>query len=133
MRVKSKVNCTRKITNEDVLKYEPLIEKYIRESVVRNWNEASASKTNGEISLGNSGYTINDVRQYLRTELCVALYKYNADYRTDDGRSVQESTFVYRHLWNRIGQLMKRLTKTRCGYGVWMSNVDEVLWEVDKE
>jgi hypothetical protein len=34
----------RKLTNEDIVKYEPMIEKYIRDSVVKNWNEASTLK-----------------------------------------------------------------------------------------
>lgn len=123
----------RKLTNEDVLKYEPMVEKYIRDYVVKNWNEASTSKNKGEVTLGNSGFCVNDIRQHLRAEVCVALYNYNPDYRTKEGRSVKESTFVYQHLFNRIGQLMKRLTKKRYGYGVWHSNLEETLWEVDTE
>ena len=123
----------RTITNQDILKYEPLVEKYIRDYVVKNWNEASTSKSRGEIALGNTGMSINDIRQHLRTEVCVALYNYNPDYRTKEGRSVKELTFVYQHLFNRIGQMMKRLTKKRYGYGAWTSNLEEVLWETDRE
>lgn len=123
----------RKLTNEDVLKYEPMVEKYIRDYVVKNWNEASTSKSKGEVALGNSGLCVNDIRQHLRAEVCVALYNYNPDYRTKEGRSVKESTFVYQHLFNRIGQLMKRITKPRYGYGIWHSNLEETLWEVDRE
>lgn len=123
----------RKLTNEDVLKYEPMIEKYIRDSVVKNWNEAQMYKTNPDISLGNTGLTINDIRQHLRAEVCVALHNYDPNYRTKDGRSVKESTFVFQHLSNRTGQMMKRLTKKRYGYGIWHSSLEEVLWEIDKE
>jgi hypothetical protein len=123
----------RALTNEDVLKYEPMVEKYIRDSVVKNWNEASTSKNRGDVSLGNSGLTVNDIRQHLRAEVCVALHNFNPDYRTKDGRSVKESTFVFQHLSNRIGQLMKRLTKKKYGYGVWHSNIEETLWETDRE
>jgi hypothetical protein len=123
----------RVLTDADILKYEPMIEKYIRDSVVKNWNEASSSKGKGDISLGNTGLTINDIRQHLRAEVCVALYNYNPNYRTKDGKSVKESTFVFRHLFNRTGQLMKRLTKKRYGYGVWHANLEEVLWETDPE
>jgi hypothetical protein len=124
---------SRILTNEDVLKYEPMVEKYIRDSVVKNWNEASTNKARGDVSLGNSGFTVNDIRQHLRAEVCVALHNYNPDYRTKEGKSVKESTFVYQHLYNRIGQMMKRLTKKRYGYGVWHSNLEETLWEIDRD
>jgi hypothetical protein len=123
----------RVITNEDILKYEPMIEKYIRDSVIKNWNEASYSKNNGEVFLGNTGMTINDIRQHLRAEVCVALYNYDPNYKTKEGRSVKESTFVFQHLFNRTGQMMKRLTKKRYGYGIWHANIEEVLWEIEKE
>lgn len=123
----------RVLTNEDILKYEPMIEKYIRDSVVKNWNEANTSKSGGDITLGNTGMCLNDIRQHLRAEVCVALYNYNPDYRTKEGRSVKESTFVFQHLFNRTGQMMKRLTKKRYGYGVWTQNIEETLWEHDKD
>src|ERR1035437_4732238 len=132
-KVKAKRVFTRVITNEDILKYEPMVEKYIRDSVVKNWNEASTTKSKGDVSIGNSGFTVNDIRQHLRAEVCVALHNYNPDYRTKEGRSVKESTFVFSHLYNRIGQMMKRLTKKRYGYGVWHSNIEETLWETDRE
>jgi len=114
--VEEKVVVRRKLTNEDVTKYEPMVEKFIRDSCVKNWNEA---RTGGpDAPLGASGYTLNDLRQHLRTEICIALQNYNPDYRTKEGRSVKESTFVYQHLTFRVGQLMKRLTKKRAGYGV---------------
>jgi hypothetical protein len=123
----------RKITNEDIQKYEPMIEKYIRDSVVKNWNEASTAKAKGDISLGNSGLTVNDIRQHLRAEVCVALTKYNPNFRTKEGNSVKESTFVFQHLFNRTGQLMKRLTRRSYGYGVWHSNIEETIWEADQK
>jgi hypothetical protein len=73
------------------------------------------------------------MRQQLKMEVCIALQKYNPEYITESGRSVKESTFVYQHLFNRVGQLMKRLTKKRYGYGVWSSNLEEMLWEVDSD
>jgi hypothetical protein len=110
-----------------------MVEKYIREYVVKNWNEASASKNKGDTSLGNTGLSINDIRQHLRAEVCVALYNFNPEYRTKDGKTVKESTFVFGHLFNRIGQMMKRLTKKRQGYGVWHANIEEVMWETDRD
>lgn len=123
----------RTLTNEDILKYEPMIEKYMRDSVKKNWNEAQLGKNQGDIPLGNTGMTMNDIRQHLRAEVCIALYNYDPDYRTAQGRSVKESTFVFQHLFNRTGQLMKRLTKKRYGYGVWHSNIEETLWETDRD
>ena len=120
---------TRVLTNEDILKYEPMVEKYMRDSVQKNWNEAQMGKNQVDIPLGNTGMTMNDIRQHLRAEVCVALYNYNPDYRTKESRSVKESTFVFQHLFNRTGQLMKRPTKKRYGYGVWHSNIEETLWE----
>jgi hypothetical protein len=126
-------NPNRVITNEDVAKYEPMVEKYIRDYVLKNWNEASNAKGKGDVFLGNTGMSVNDIRQHLRAEVCVALYNYNPDYRTKDGKTVKESTFVFGHLFNRIGQMMKRLTKKRYGYGIWMQNIEQTLWERDGE
>ena len=121
----------RTLTNEDVMKYEPMVEKYIRDYVVKNWNEANTRKGGGDVALGNTGMSVNDIRQHLRTEVCVALYNFNPNYRTKEGRTVKESTFVFQHLFNRCGQMMKRLTKKRYGYGLWHSNIEETLWERD--
>ena len=133
--VKNHNKYNRTITNEDILKYEAMVEKYIQESVIKNWNEAKQDmgKNRGDASLGNTGMSLNDIRQHLRTEVCIALYNYNPNYRTKEGRSVKESTFVFGHLFNRTGQLMKRLTKKRQGYGVWHSNIEETQWEVDRD
>lgn len=122
----------RVVTDQDILKYEPMVEKYIRDSVVKNWNEAERGR-NSDVTLGNTGMSLEDIRQQLRTEVYVALMNYNPDYRTADNKSVKESTFVFRHLFNRTGQMMKRLTKKRYGYGVWHANLEETLLEVDKE
>lgn len=123
----------RTLTNEDILKYEPMVEKYIRDNVAKNWNEANTKKGMGDNSLGNTGLSLNDIRQHLRTEVCIALYNYNPNYRTKEGRSVKESTFVFQHLYNRTGQMMKRLTKKSKGYGVWHANIEETLWETDRD
>lgn len=120
---------TRKVTNEDIKKYIPMVNKYLRDSVVKNWNEASTKKGNDEITLGNTGMSIADIRQQLMTEVVVALQKFNPDYRTAEGKTVKESTFVFQHLFNRTGQLMKKLTKKRYGYGVWNSSIENVLGE----
>lgn len=120
---------TRIVTDDDVKKYIPMVNKYIRDSVCKNWNESSTSKESDEISLGNTGMSIADIKQHLFCEVVVALQKFNPNYRTAEGRTVKESTFVFQHLFNRTGQLMKRLTKRRYGYGIWASSVEDVLNE----
>jgi hypothetical protein len=124
---------TRVVTNEDLEKYYPLVEKYLRDYVKKNWNEAQLNPAQGDVSLGNTGITMNDIRQHLRTEVVVALQKFDPNYITKEGRTVKELTFVYQHLFNRCGQFMKKLTKKRYGYGVWTNNLEEVLWETDRD
>ncbi len=124
---------TRVVTNEDLKKYYPLVEKYLRDYVKKNWNEAQLNPAQGDVSLGNTGITMNDIRQHLRTEVVVALQKFNPNYITKEGRTVKELTFVYQHLFNRCGQFMKKLTKKRYGYGIWTNNLEEVLWETDRD
>lgn len=123
----------RVVTNEDIKKYIPMVNKYLRDSVVKNWNEANMYAEDNEVALGNTGMTMSDMRQQLYAELVVALQNYNADYRTKEGKSVKESTFVFQHLFNRVGQLMKKLTKKRYGYGMWGSNLEETLQETHIE
>ena len=118
---------TRIVTNEDIIKYEKMVESWIRKSVVKNWNEADTYYRNDEVSLGNSGHTMSDIRQYLLSEVVIALKNYDSEKKT------KESTFVYGHLSKRVGSLMKKLTKDSKGYGVWTSNLEEVLKEIDTE
>ena len=123
----------RTITSEHLEKYFPLVEKYLRDNVKKNWNEARLGISQGDVSLGNTGMTMNDIRQHLRMEVIVAIQNYNPNYRTKEGRSVKELTFVYTHIYNRCGQLMKKLTRKGQGYGVWVNNLEEVLWETDRD
>lgn len=118
---------TRKITNEEIKSYYPMVESFLKKSVVKNWTEASTSKSKDNIMLGNTGLTMADFRQDLLLEVVIALQKYNPNYRTPDGKSVKESTFVFTHLFNRIGQKLKRLTKRRCAYGVRHISIEEAL------
>lgn len=133
------VKVKRVITNEDVKKYHGMVEKYLRDSVVKNWNEASLRKNKSkdravtEQALGNSGYSIDDFRQQLLTEVIVALHNYDPNFITPEGKSVKESTFVFQHLFFRTGQLMKRMTNKTNGYGVWSSNLEQTLWETDRD
>lgn len=121
------------ITNEDISKYDAMVEKWIRDSVCKNWREASMSKTYDEVSLGNTGMSMSDVRQFLRMQVFIALTKYNPEYRTKEGRSVKESTFVHLVLSSRIGQIMKKLTLKKIGYGVWSQNLEQTFNELNME
>ena len=123
----TKTRTNRIVTDEDIIRYEPMIEFWMKRSVEKNWNEASREKSRGDITLGNSGYTMNDIRQHLRTEIVIALKNYDPEKKT------KESTFIYGHLFNRVGQLMKKLTRKSMGYGVWMNNLEIVLNELDEE
>ena len=119
----------RVVTNEDIKKYIPMVNKYIRDSCVKNWNEASVRKDSDEVTLGNTGMSIADIKQHLFCEVVVALQKFNPNYITPEGRTVKESTFVFQHLFNRTGQLMKKLTKKRYGYSLWSVPLEEALGE----
>jgi hypothetical protein len=115
----------RSVSNEMIKQYDQMIESFLRNSIAKNWNEADTSRNNDEIGLGNSGWTMSDMRQYLATEVFIALRNYKTEFKT------KESTFVFGHLNKRVGSLMKKLTKKSKGYGIWSSNLEEVLGEVD--
>ena len=124
------------LTDEDLNKYNAAVEHYLRKFVVKNWNESMApgGKYNEDCMLGNTGMSIEDIRQQLKAEVCVALLNYKPDYRTPAGLSVKESTFVFQHLFHRVGQMMKRLTKPKMGYGVFHSQVEMYVGDInDKE
>lgn len=123
----------RTVTNADIKKYMPMVDSYIRKSVLKNWNEASLSKSQQDVTLGNTGMTIKDIRQYLLMEVCIGLQKYNPDYRTEDGGSVKESTFIFTHIFNRGGQMLKKLTKRRQGYGVWTNQFETVVGDLNED
>jgi hypothetical protein len=116
----------RQVTDEDIIKYIPMVEKYIRDSVVKNWNEASTYKSLDHVSIGNTSYTMEDFRQYLKMQVVVALQNYNPD------KNTKESTFVYTHLFNRIGSLMKSMTKKKNGFGIFSTSLEKALFE-DKD
>lgn len=117
----------RQVSNEMIIQYEQMVESFLKNSIVKNWNEADMSKHKDEISLGNSGWSMSDMRQYLLVEVFIALKNYRPEHNT------KESTFVYGHLSKRVGSLMKRLTKDTKGYGFWSSNIEEVLGEIDRD
>ncbi len=130
MSVATEKKVLRKVSNEEIKKYMPLVDSYIRKSVLKNWNEGSLSKSKQNISLGNTGLTVADIRQYLLMEVLIGLQKYNANYRTEDGGSVKESTFIFTHIFNRGGQMLKRLTKPRSGYGIWTAQFESAVGDI---
>lgn len=117
----------RQVTDDMILQYTQMVEAFLKNSVVKNWTQAQMDKYQDETSLGNSGWTMSDIRQYLKTEVFIALRNYRPD------KNAKESTFVYGHLSKRVGSLMKKLTNKSKGYGFWTSNLEEVLGEVDRE
>ena len=119
------VKTRRKLLDEEVLRYLPMVEKFLRDSCMKNW--LSARREHSDSFLGSSGFSLNDIRQHLFAEVCVALQNYNPAYITKEGKTVKESTFVYQHLTFRVGQMMKRLTKRRMGYGISHSPYDALI------
>lgn len=114
----------RTVTNEDIEKYTPLVTHWIKKAVLKNWNEATLNESQDEVSIGNTGMSMRDIRQYFMTELVVALQNYDPEYRDKKGNPVKELTFVYNHFFYRAGQLMKKKTRKAAGYGVWMTPID---------
>lgn len=124
----------RKVTNEDVKKYEWMVDSFINKHVVKNFNEARNNpKTRDHVMLGNTGMTLGDIRQHLMTELCIALQNYRPDViGGPTGKPVQESSFLHTHLSFRTGALMKRLTSRGKSYGVWHSQIEKVQFEIEE-
>ncbi len=120
---------TRQVSSEEIAKYESLVNSFVRKSVNKNWN--INDRSDPDSPLGNSGWTLSDIRQYLRTEVFVALTKYNPNFVTKEGKSVKELTFVYNHLTFRIGSLLKRLTNRKMGYGIFTSQIDKVIGDYE--
>jgi hypothetical protein len=127
----TKTRTDRAVTNEEIRKYDKMVDYWLKNSVIKNWGLPGISSDFDDMSLGSSGWTLADFRQYLRTEVVIALRNFNPSGK--DGRVTKESTFVYGHLYNRIGQQMNRLTKDSKGYGMWVTNLEVTLHELDEE
>jgi hypothetical protein len=124
----------RKVTNDDIKKYEWMVDSFIQRHVVKNFNEARNSpRTRDHIMLGNTGMTLGDIRQHLLVELFIALqnYKPNVIGQTT-GRPVQESSFLHTHLQFRVGAMMKKLTSPAKGYARWHSQIEKVQYETEE-
>jgi hypothetical protein len=124
----------RVVTNEDIKKYEWMVDSFIQRYVVKNFNEARNNpKTRDHVMLGNSGMTLGDIRQYLLTELLIGLQKYKPDVVGGPTcKPVLESSFLHTHLQFRVGSLMKKLTSKAKGYGLWHSHFEKVQFELEE-
>lgn len=120
---------TRVVTNEDIARYEGMVMKYLRDNIIKNWKNEGVSPfdVDSTTSLGNTGYTVADFKQYLMMEVVVALQNYDSSFKNADGVGTKESTFVYNHLFNRTGGTMKKLTSVKAGYGMWGIPVEILL------
>lgn len=88
--------------------YSYLINKFMY-GVTKTWGYQTGSEQ--ESSIGNSGYSVNDFKQLLLTELYIGLTKY------DPNRGAAENTFIFRHLYNKAGVFFKKYTARSKGYG----------------
>ena len=125
----------RKVTNEDIKKYEWMVDTFIQKHVVKNFSEARNNpKTRNEIFLGNTGMTLGDIRQHLLTEMVIALQNYRPDVITEKskGTPVMESSFLHTHLTFRVGALCKKLTSNARGYSRWHSQIEKVQFELEE-
>jgi hypothetical protein len=124
----------RVVTNEDVQKYEWMVDTYINKHVVKNFNEARNNpKTRDHIMLGNTGMTLGDIRQHLLTELVIALQNYKSDViGGPTGKPVQEASFLHTHLQFRVGALCKKITSKSKGYSKWHSHFEKVQFELEE-
>ena len=120
---------TTAVTNEDIKKYDRMVTKYLRDNIQKNWKEANLSASDDEVALGNTGLTMADMRQYLYMQVVIALQNYDPERKNANGVGAKESTFVFTHLFNRVGQEMKKLTKEKSGYGKWSMNLEDVIKE----
>jgi hypothetical protein len=117
-----------KITNEDILKYEDMISYFIKNMVIKNFSmQRPISTSEVESMLGNSGLTLEDIRQNMRVEVFKALSNYDKGIAGHEGRVAKESTFVYGHLWKRFGSLLNKITGKGAGYNVSVTNIDDLL------
>ena len=124
----------RVVTNEDIKKYEGLVDAFINKHVIKNFNEAKNNpKTRNNIMLGNTGMTLGDIRQHLLTELVIALQNYKPNViGGPTGKPVQEQSFVYGHLTFRVGALMKKLSSRARGYSFYHSQIEKVQFELEE-
>jgi hypothetical protein len=97
-------------TSEEVVKFTQTVDTAIFRCIMRCFQNVSWHDL--DTSLGNTGWSLRDCRQYLLTEAFVALSKFNPEYSAS-----KKNTFVMCHIFNRANTLAKRLTLQDKGYG----------------
>lgn len=92
-----------------VMAYKPLIQAMIRK-LCKFWRDAYLKAHQP----GQLPFSAEDLMQQGLMEVAVALRKYNSAHAS----KAKESTFVYRHVWNRFGHIVHKYSKPTRGYGV---------------
>ncbi len=92
-----------------VAAYRPLIQTMIRK-LCGKWKDAYLKRhTPGQLP-----FSAEDLMSQGLMEVTVAIRKYNSIHESH----AKESTFVYRHVWNRFGHIAHKYSKKSRGYGV---------------
>lgn len=109
-----------KVAYEDIKKFEPMIEYFLKKYVIKRWTSASLFKDHGDVFLGSTGMTMNDIRSLMLTEIISVLGKY------DPAKKASKCTLVYTHLNNRTISLVKKLCGVKYGYGKTIYDIDSM-------
>jgi len=92
-----------------VASYKQMIQAMIRK-MGGKWKDVYLKKhTPGQLP-----FSADDLMQQGLMEVTIAIRKYNSKHTS----KAKESTFVYRHLWNRFGHIAHKYSKKSRGYGV---------------
>jgi len=92
-----------------VMSYKHMVQACIRK-MGGKWKDVYLKKhTPGQLP-----FSADDLMQQGLMEVTIAIRKYNGNHSS----KAKESTFVYRHLWNRFGHIAHKYSKKSRGYGV---------------
>jgi len=120
-----------RVSNEDVMKYFPMVRSCINNILIKNWNQPKKQK---DVILGNTGSTIEDFEQILLLEVALSLYNFNNDFITKEGQTVKESTYVFRCLYNKSCILIdKYIKRKKRGYGAHIVSLDSLMTSLNSE
>ena len=120
----------RKPGEKDILKYEPLINKIINQVILKNWNNLNYLAHQDTVSLGQTGYTVADIRQDLRLMVWMALLKYNPNKKNKDGIGATEFTYVHTYVKNRALTFISKFTKDKYGYGIYHTYLSQIEYDL---
>lgn len=94
---------------ERVKAYRYMVQAMIRK-MTGKWKDAYLKRhTPGQLP-----FSAEDLMQQGMLEVMIAIRKYNGTHAS----GAKESTFVYRHVWNRFGHIAHKYSKKSRGYGV---------------